>query len=331
MQARDTVAWLVLGVPAIAFVLIMSFVGFTEIQEPDPSSTPSATLTVTPSRTPYPTYTSLPTFTPFPTQTKLPTYTPLPTFTPFPEPSVLDWHIAFSTSVERNLFECNAIISDIALQTPIMTPRTVEAQVTIVTQQILQETIDILESTRSGNVVDLEEVSPELLIALVQLEFAGDADITAPIPLSPDFYGSDDIYLLQDMIFRFAPNPVGNQLLLRNEQTGEVIPTSTLALPRLMNPSNIYPIIFQLEDTTLEELQTGDPVSIEFTLVMGGPFTGRNCEVGNTVRFSLPLNMASGDAREVTLRFGDIDNDVNVNLVRSYLIREIVGLLRAEK
>lgn len=236
------------------------------------------------------------------TTTLYPTYTLQPTYTPFPEPNVLDWHIQYATKTQFQIFDCKVFVSSDQPDAQLINPLSVNAQVTWLSPHIISEISSML------SINDTLPTFPEnRILLLIRLNFETSQNIYEPQVWSPDFY-PEALFSLDEIAFEFKPSAdLNDERVILTIADKRFFPDSMKPLPRPMKVGTFYPIWIDLADTALKDFEENTPFTLQLSLVMFPPFLGGvNCQQGNQEIFTLKFDNIIGNARDITLRYGNL-------------------------
>lgn len=263
---------------------------------PLPSQTPLATYTPLATLTRYPTYTPPATRNPLPTYTPPPTLPRLPTYTPFPTPSVLDWHLNYSTISAIGQYRCG----DAGIE-----PLPVRVYLTPITTHIWQEIGSILGDVAGEEWREMAEeyLTKDFMLALLYIDLENPArPLSQPFNMSTLHAG---LRSYNELSFDFA---VINQSKIEVLSGTDINLTesSRFPLPSNMHLRRFYPIVIDLEGRTPADIQA-QFAQIDIKLILTLPYLTATCE-GNTQTFRLFPHWFSAyvDGTQTALRFGTV-------------------------
>lgn len=260
--------------------------------------------------------------TPYPTYTAYPTGTPYPTYTPYPMPDLLDQHLKYSTVQQVQTFRCEGQVIE---------PLAVELSLTPVTSQMLEESRRILQVINPAAWEAWESVYGEgdLFIALIYLDIVEPQQaLHQPFMLSTQHPTQRFSYT--DLQFDFIPAAAEEARFQLVLEEGVIVGESEpFPLPRSLRVGTFYPVILDLDNRTLNNLEGLHPV-MHFQLLITLPFSGATCSgEESTQPYEIPLALLSGEAEDI-LQLGEIESPLStaeLNRLRLALLDSLVQVL----
>ena len=259
--------------------------------------------------------------------------TPPPTSTPSPgpDPSVLDWHIQFSSNQDTHVFRCILLEDLAASPVSLMEPVGVSLTAVLVTPQMLQEAQRIIfEANPDTSKLQSFLDDSRIVIVLLMLDFPSTERVDEPFNM---FLSTSDggtpsaqtMFSLREIKFLFENETMTDDAVTLHIGEDHVTPLDHNNLQEELEIGRIYPIFFSLPEKSMEDLSRM-PVQIDVDLEMLVPFV-EPCGTGHFQEFVLSPRVISGDARILPSLYGTAIESLPKHIVDDFRLALLSNIL----